>query len=368
MAKQIVLALAFAALVAFATAHTTIITTTIEDENPISGQRQCSQRIQGQRLNQCRMFLQQGQNIPREFDNPQMGRQQQEQQLLQQCCQELQNIEGQCQCEAVKQVFREAQQQVQQQQGRQSVPFRGSQQTQQLKQKAQILPNVCNLQSRRCEIGTITTTVTESNIDIPFRDRPFGTGSQQCRETEIQRPVGECQRSVAESNFEIPFDMPFDIPWPFRPSSESQQCRQSEIQRPVSQCQRYVEQQIQSSRPYQQSPYDRRQQSPYDRRQQSPYEQRQGPYEQRPYEQRPYQQRGGRQQEQQGLQQCCNELQNVRRECQCEAIKEVGQRMRQQQQQQRRQYGGQQTQTVERILENLPNQCDLDVQQCNIPY
>ncbi|KAF5781088.1 putative bifunctional inhibitor/plant lipid transfer protein/seed storage helical [Helianthus annuus] len=324
MAKITLLLLALAALVALATAHTTIITTTIDDENPISEQRQCRQQVQGQRLNQCRMFLQQGQ---RGQQHQQQQHQQQEQQLLQQCCQELQNIEGQCQCEAVKQVVRDAQRQQQQ---RPRMPFQGSQQSQQLKQRAQILPNVCNLQSRRCEIESV--------------------------------------RSVAESNFEIPFDMPFDIPWPFRPSSESQQCRQSEIQRPVSQCQRYVEQQIQSSRPYQQSPYDRRQQSPYDRRQQSPYEQRQGPYEQRPYEQRPYQQRGGRQQEQQGLQQCCNELQNVRRECQCEAIKEVGQRMRQQQQQQRRQYGGQQTQTVERILENLPNQCDLDVQQCNIPY
>ncbi|KAF5781089.1 2S seed storage protein [Helianthus annuus] len=296
MAKQIVLALAFAALVAFATAHTTIITTTIEDENPISGQRQCSQRIQGQRLNQCRMFLQQGQNIPREFDNPQMGRQQQEQQLLQQCCQELQNIEGQCQCEAVKQVFREAQQQVQQQQGRQSVPFRGSQQTQQLKQKAQILPNVCNLQSRRCEIGTITTTVTESNIDIPFRDRPFGTGSQQCRETEIQRPVGECQR--------------------------------------------FVEQQMQQS-----------------------------PRSTRPYQQRP----GQQQQQQRGLQQqCCNELQNVKRECHCEAIQEVARRVmrqpQQQQQQRRGQFGGQEMETARRVIQNLPNQCDLEVQQCNIPY
>ncbi|MFS7984701.1 putative bifunctional inhibitor/plant lipid transfer protein/seed storage helical [Helianthus anomalus] len=292
MAKLIVLALAFAALVAFATAHTTIITTTIEDENPISGQRQCSQRLQGQRLNQCRMFLQQGQ-IPFELDNPQMG-QQQQQQILQQCCQQLQNVEEQCQCEAVKQVFREAQQQVQQQQGPQSVPFVHSQQAQRLKQKAQILPNVCNLQSRRCEIGIITTTVTESNIDIPFRERPFGTGSQQCRETEIQRPV--------------------------------------------SQCQRFVEQQMQQS----------------------------------PRSTRPYQQRPGQQQQRGLQQQCCNELQNVKRECQCEAVQEVARRVmrqpQQHQQQRRGQFGGQEMETARRVIQNLPNQCDLEVQQCNIPY
>ncbi|KAI7747155.1 hypothetical protein M8C21_033334 [Ambrosia artemisiifolia] len=94
--------------------------------------------------------------------------QQQEQEILQQCCQQLQNLEEQCQCDAVKQVFREAWQQVQQQQRRQQ-QF-GSQQSQRLRQKARILPNVCNLQSRRCQIGTITTTVTksESNYDIPF--------------------------------------------------------------------------------------------------------------------------------------------------------------------------------------------------------
>ncbi|MFS7984706.1 putative bifunctional inhibitor/plant lipid transfer protein/seed storage helical [Helianthus anomalus] len=285
MATKTLLFLALAALVAFATAHTTIITTTIEDENPVSGQRQCSQRLQGQRLNQCRMFLQQGQ-IPFELDNPQMG----QQQILQQCCQQLQNVEEQCQCEAVKQVFREAQQQVQQQQGPQSVPFVHSQQAQRLKQKAQILPNVCNLQSRRCEIGTITTTVTESNIDVPFRDRPFGTGSQRCRETEIQRPV--------------------------------------------SQCQRYVEQQMQSPMPYIRRP--------------------------------------GQQQQEPELQQCCNELQNVKRECQCEAVQEVAKRVmrqpQQHQQQRRGQFGGQEMDIARRVIQNLPNQCDLEVQQCNIPY
>ncbi|KAI7738450.1 hypothetical protein M8C21_010281, partial [Ambrosia artemisiifolia] len=175
------------------------------------------------------------------------------------------------------------QQQVQQQQ-QQRHQQQGSQ-TQRLRQKVQILPNVCNLQSRRCQIG--------SNYDIPFRG--------------------------------------------------SQQCRQSEIQRPVSQCQRYVEQQMQSDMPYLQRP-------------------------------------GQRQQEQPGLQQCCNELQNVQRECQCEAVKEVARRVmrqpqyqhqqqqRQQQREQRGQFGGQEMEIARRVIQNLPNQCSLEVQQCNIPY
>ncbi|KAI3810019.1 hypothetical protein L1987_19625 [Smallanthus sonchifolius] len=273
-----ILALAFAALVAFATAHTTIVTTTIEDENP---QRQCSQRLQGQRFNQCRMYLQQGQSPFK--DNRQRG----QQQGIQQCCQELQNIEEQCQCEAVKKVFRDVQQQ-QQQQGQ-----LGAQQTQQLKQKAQMLPNQCNLQSRQCQIGTIMTTITESDID--------------------------------ESNIDIPF-------WPFGSDSGSKQCSQSEIQRPVNQCQRFVEQQIRSPRTIEMSTN-----------------------------------RAG--QEQQGLQQCCNELKNVKKGCRCEAMKEVARKVMQQQGGRTR-YGGQQEQAevVRRVVQSLPNQCNVEVQQCSIPY
>ncbi|KAK1440018.1 hypothetical protein QVD17_05843 [Tagetes erecta] len=270
MAKLLALALAFAALVAFATAHTTIITTTIQDENPISSQRQCSQRLQGKQFNQCRMFLQQ-------TDNRQSR---QQQQLIQQCCQELQNVDEQCQCEAVKQVLQDVQRQ---QQGQFS--------SQQLKQKAQMLPNQCQLQTRQCQIGSI---MTESNPS-------------------------------------------------WRPSrgSGSQQCSQSEIQRPVNQCQRYVEQQIQSQQTIKMRTS----------------------------------RRGEQQQE---LRQCCNELQNLERECQCEAVEEVAREvMRQQQQQQggrqqqkqgRRQFGEDLTEIVRQVVQNLPNQCNLEVQQCSIPY
>ncbi|KAI3675531.1 hypothetical protein L1987_85121 [Smallanthus sonchifolius] len=151
-----------------------------------------------------------------------------------------------------------------------------------------MLPNQCNLQSRQCQIGNIMTE-SESNIDIPFW--PFGSDS------------GSDSRS------------------------RSQQCRESEIQRPVSQCQRYVQQQIRSPRTLLMSI--------------------------------------SRQGQQQGLQQCCNELQNVRRECQCEAVEEVARKVtRQQQQGGRRQYGGQQDERemVRRVVQNLPNQCYLEAQ------
>lgn len=68
----------------------------------------------------------------------------------------------------------------------------------------------------------------------------------------------------------------------------------------------------------------------------------------------------------QGLQQCCDELENVERECQCEAMKEVYRQAQQMQKQGRRQ-GGRQSQDLEQIVQNLKNQCDLQVQQCRIP-
>lgn len=78
-------------------------------------------------------------------------------------------------------------------------------------------------------------------------------------------------------------------------------------------------------------------------------------------------------QQTQGLQQCCNEIQNIKEECQCEAMKEVYNKVIRQQQQQGSQYGDQQQQMeqmrqqVRQVIQNLPNQCELDVEQCHIP-
>ncbi|GJY78640.1 ribonuclease H-like domain-containing protein [Tanacetum coccineum] len=107
MAKLIVVALAFAALVAFASAYTTIVTTTIDDQIPYTQQsQQCQQQLQQKQFNQCHMYLQQGQGF---FEDNRSGQKQQSQ-ILQQCCNELQNVHQQCQCEAVKQVFQDVQQ------------------------------------------------------------------------------------------------------------------------------------------------------------------------------------------------------------------------------------------------------------------
>ncbi|KAI7747160.1 hypothetical protein M8C21_033339 [Ambrosia artemisiifolia] len=70
------------------------------------------------------------------------------------CCQELQNIEESCQCEALKKVYREVKLQLQQQQGPHFGPF-GFKKIQKSKQKAQMIPKLCDLRSKECRIGTI---------------------------------------------------------------------------------------------------------------------------------------------------------------------------------------------------------------------
>ncbi|XP_071697145.1 2S seed storage protein-like [Rutidosis leptorrhynchoides] len=270
MAKLLVLALAFATLVAFATAHTTIVTTTIEDDNGtpfpwISAD-----------LDVCQQYLKQSIQSP--YENYQPG-----QSLQQLCCQQLQNIDEQRQCQAVKQVFQDALR------GQQGGRF-GAQQIRQLRQKAQQLPNQCNLQTRRqCDLGNIRTVVTTL---------------------------------TEEDNYSR------------RSSRSSQQC--SEVQgRQFNQCQRYIQQQQQGGLILMSI-------------------NRQG-------------------QQQQELRSCCNELENVQRECQCEAMQEVyEQAMRQQQQQQqgRRQSSrraGVEPQMVQRAIQNLKNECNLQVQQCRVP-
>ncbi|KAI3509969.1 hypothetical protein L1887_25494 [Cichorium endivia] len=277
MAKLIALALAFAAVVAFASPHSTIVTTTIEEENPVSRQ-QCSRQIQGQRFNQCQRYLQQGGQSWYEQDN-----RSQQQGSLQSCCQELQNVDEQCQCEAVKEAFRQAQRMQQQQQGQQGRSY-GSQQVQQIRQKAQNLPNQCQLQTRQCQVGTIsiitTTTITEETEDNR-------RGSMQQCEHIRGRQFNQCQNYVRRQSGSGTLLM-----------SISRQGRQE-----------------------------------------------------------------------QGVQQCCNELQNVEEQCQCEAMQEVYRQAQQQQRsQQRGRRGGQpMTQDLQQIVENLRDQCSLEVQQCRIP-
>nr|AFQ93669.1 preproalbumin PawS1 [Sabazia liebmannii] len=89
---------------------------------------QCDRQIPIQQLNHCQMHLTQGQ---------------QQQQHLNLCCNELQQVKEQCQCEAIKQMAKQAQRQLQ----------GGQQQMEQMLRKVQMLPNQCNLEVKKCQTG-----------------------------------------------------------------------------------------------------------------------------------------------------------------------------------------------------------------------
>ncbi|KAJ0601404.1 putative bifunctional inhibitor/plant lipid transfer protein/seed storage helical [Helianthus annuus] len=87
-----------------------------------------------QKLNHCQMHLASfDYKLRMAVENPK------QQHHLNLCCNQLQEVEKQCQCEAIKKEVEQAQRQLQQGQG-------GQQQVQQMVKKALMLPNQCNLQ------------------------------------------------------------------------------------------------------------------------------------------------------------------------------------------------------------------------------
>nr|ARD06082.1 PawS-like protein 1c [Steirodiscus tagetes] len=151
MAKLALVALAFVAIVAFASAYRTTITTTIVDDNyleeythdSLSNKKgisfQCRQEIPIQEVNHCQMHLTEGilfqDKLKMVVDNKQ------QQQHLQMCCRQLNNVDQQCQCNAIQVVFDEARMQ-----GGGVIKMR------QMLDKAQNLPKDCKLQVKDCPL------------------------------------------------------------------------------------------------------------------------------------------------------------------------------------------------------------------------
>nr|ARD06081.1 PawS-like protein 1g [Othonna arborescens] len=188
MAKLALVVLAFAAIVAFVEVSaykTTITTTTIEDNQygppvdfdsldnkygppvdfdsldnkygpPVdfdsldnsrggSSPAQCRRQIQGQQLSHCQMHISQqgGRSLVEKLA---------QQPALQMCCNQLRQVDEQCQCQAIQQVVQQTLQQ-QQQGGRRGAQGIQQQQMQQILKKAQMIPNQCNLEIQEyCQI------------------------------------------------------------------------------------------------------------------------------------------------------------------------------------------------------------------------
>ncbi|GAA0153577.1 hypothetical protein LIER_42207 [Lithospermum erythrorhizon] len=169
--KLTVFAALFVCFLVVADASLRLTTTVVEDqENPQQRRQsqQCQQQVQRQRIRNCQDYIvqQQRESSGRwdddndlEFEdemNPQIRGQGQE--YLDQCCQELEQIDRQCRCQALQEIARQAQQEQQQQGGRwrgqqQEGRYRGGQQ-QRIQQQVRQLPQICRVQvPQQCQQG-----------------------------------------------------------------------------------------------------------------------------------------------------------------------------------------------------------------------
>nr|AIW56802.1 PawS1b precursor [Zinnia haageana] len=104
-------------------------------DNP---REQCDRQISILQLNHCQMRLTTSFDYMMAVENPK------QQEHLNLCCKQLQQVQEQCQCEAVRQVAKQALKQLQQQPGGQKRIM-----AEQVVKTAQTLPNKCNL---KCSI------------------------------------------------------------------------------------------------------------------------------------------------------------------------------------------------------------------------
>nr|XP_043631032.1 2S seed storage protein-like [Erigeron canadensis] len=116
MAKPALIALALAAFVVIlfteVSSHRTTITTTTttNDDNPFWDQPQyCQRQIPIQEVNYCQMHLTQGiiSSLDMVVENRRPSKQTQ-QGLRQQCCNQLNRVEAECQCNAIQIAYDEA--------------------------------------------------------------------------------------------------------------------------------------------------------------------------------------------------------------------------------------------------------------------
>ncbi|KAJ8542928.1 hypothetical protein K7X08_005451 [Anisodus acutangulus] len=126
-------------LLAVASANSFTITVS-EDDIENQGSQRCQEQIQRQRLNHCRMYLSRshqynGDELSMVTNDDESN---QAQEHLQQCCQELRNMDTQCRCQALRRM-------VSQERGTQG------QQAERMLGRARYLPRMCNIQPTQCQ-------------------------------------------------------------------------------------------------------------------------------------------------------------------------------------------------------------------------
>nr|AEK64771.1 preproalbumin PawS2 [Parthenium hysterophorus] len=133
MAKLVLVALTLAVILAFvfpAAYGGCIEGSPVCFPDGLDNPRDCQVSIQ--QLNHCEMHLTSFEyKLRMAVENP-------KQQHISLCCNQLQQVQEQCQCEAIEEVVEHVRMQLQQRQG-------GQQKTEQMLRKARMLPNQCNL-------------------------------------------------------------------------------------------------------------------------------------------------------------------------------------------------------------------------------
>ncbi|XP_047335979.1 2S seed storage albumin protein-like [Impatiens glandulifera] len=152
MAKLTIFALlALFALAHVATAFRTIVTVIEEEEdfNPARPQQRCQEQIQRQQqLRHCQMHLKeksrrQSSVLEMSTDNNDDD----QEQYLDQCCQQLRNIDEQCRCKGLQEAVRQQQQQQTRGGERGQTEQR---QKQRIIEEAERLPSRCDVSPRSC--------------------------------------------------------------------------------------------------------------------------------------------------------------------------------------------------------------------------
>lgn len=149
MAKLTIVAALLVSLLAIgeaSTYRTTITTTTIEEDNPSGRQTErCRQEVQTQQLTHCQMYLRSSQRSSYNDMTLRMVVNPQQMQHLQECCEQLEKVDQQCRCEAIKEIVRKQQQQGQVQ----------GERMEQMVQKARELPRMCHMEPQECQIQAV---------------------------------------------------------------------------------------------------------------------------------------------------------------------------------------------------------------------
>ncbi|KAK2639534.1 hypothetical protein Ddye_027329 [Dipteronia dyeriana] len=362
MAKLTLLLATFALFLLAANATIYRTSVVIDDKENRSGhQQRCQQQFQQQQeLSHCKMFL--SQRIQGYGPNP---GQQQQQQHIQQCCQQLEQLDTECRCPGLERLTRS-----QMRRGR-----LGDHQKRQIIQIAQSIPSMCSKRPMQCDFDTQMMINDEENRSgqqercqqqfqeqqelhqcKSFLSRRIQVGAnpgqqqgiRQCCH-QLERLDTECRcpglehimryqmrqgqlcdqqkRQIIQTAQSIPSmcgmrptQCDFETLMVDNRRHDQQRCQQQfQEQQQLHQCKSFLSQRIQEQQPH-----------------------------------------GSNGRQEQEIQQCCRQLEQLDNECRCPGLKHVTRSQVSQ-----RRHGDQQKRQIIQIAESIPSMCYMMPMECD---